>query len=129
MDDRQKIRRMPKVLERGIGLVYCGFSLFFIFETVKDGIRFGWDFSAGYSVLTGIVLLLLGLILIFNKKGLPLGWKDWALLSRQAQEEPDGLNEALPPEERLEHLEIMREQEVLSQEEYEAKRKEILREL
>ena len=129
MDDRQKVRRMPKVLERGIGLFVCGFSLFFIFEDVKYGIRFGWDFSVGGGVLTGILLLLLGLILIFNKKGLPLGWKDWALLSRQARKEPDGLNEALPLEERLEHLEIMREQEVLSQEEYEAKRKEILREL
>lgn len=129
MDNRQKVRRMPKVLERGIGLVCCVFSLFFISETVKHGIRFGWDFSVGYGVLTGIILLLLGLILIFNKKGLPLAWRDWGLLSRQMREEPDGLNEALPPEERLEHLAIMREQEILSQEEYEAKRKEILREL
>ena len=58
----------------------------------------------------------MGLIRIFSDKGWPFGWKNIFAVCEEAREEPDCLSENFSTEENLEHLEIMREQGVLSDE-------------
>ena len=125
MKDREKMRRFPLWLSKTMGIIFLISGLLF-----TPGVWYGFQYSGFtvetvYTAVVWILSFAIGLALLCAKKGLPRTWHDTALLFKQTREEPDGLSEALPPEERIEHLKIMLEQGVLSQKEYEEKRKEI----
>ena len=125
MEKPKKIRRFPLWVTRGAGLAMTGGSLCLLLSGLWYMAHYPWGFGQLWFVLTALILLFLGLGLLFAKKGLPLTWKDWAAACEAAREEPDALSEAFSPEERLEHLKILRDQGVLSEEEYREKRKEL----
>lgn len=129
MNGRETEQRFPIWVSKMVGTVFFVLGLLFAPGVWQSFQYNGFSVESVYTAAVWLLSVAVGLALLFSKKGWPRTWHDMALLFRQAREEPDGLSEALSPEERLEHLEIMRGQGVLSQEEYEEKRKEILKDL
>ena len=127
MEDREKVQRFPLWVSKIMGLGFLVGSVLFVPGVWQILVQDGLTVETVYTLIVCVLFFSIGLALLLAKKGLPKTWRDTALLLRQTQEEPDGLNEALPPEERLEHLKIMLEQGVLSQEEYNQKRQNILK--
>ena len=122
-------RRFPRWATRVLGVLSLMATAVTLWSCV-DMVRSGWGMDD--------VMLFLPLIIAFSafgiycltcKKSLPFSWDVLFNTCKEAREQTDCLDEAVPPEERLEHLKIMLEQEVITREEYEAKRKEILKEL
>ena len=129
MSDKEKVQRFPLWLSKVVGIVFLVFSFLFAPGVWQAFVHNGIAVETVYMLVLCVSFFFLGSALLFSKKGWPRTRHDMAILRKQAREEPDCLNEALSPEERLEHLEVMREQGVLSQENYEEKRKEILKQL
>lgn len=125
MEQPEKIRRFPLWVNRVVGLLASVVSLCLLLSGLWYMAHCPWGFGQLWFVLTALILLLLSLGLLFARKGLPLTRRDRAALLAKAREEPDALGEAFSPGERLEHLETLRDQGVLSEEEYREKRKEL----
>lgn len=125
MKDDSREKRLPLWATKVMGAFCIIFSLLFIPGVWQDN---SFTVSDVYAVLICAQCFILGLVLLFSKKGLPIRtWSERAHIFQQAREEPDGLNEALSVEERLEHLKIMLEQDALTPEEYEEKRNKIVK--
>lgn len=124
MERPEKIRRFPLWVNRAAGLLTTGVGLCLLLSGLWYMAHYPWGFGQLWFVLISLILLFLSLGLLFAKKGLPLTWKDRAALLAKAREEPDALSEAFSPEERLEHLETLQDQGILSEEEYRERRKE-----
>lgn len=120
------VRRFPLWLTRAVGILTSGGGAFFALSNMMFGLQIEWGFPRFYGILAGGSLFALGMGTACSKKGLPMGWRERSRLRRQAQEVPEGLGESFSTTERLEHLEIMKEQGSLSEEEAAAWREKIL---
>lgn len=117
--------REPKWLTKLLGILCCGAGLLAVGLSVYSFIHKNeWV----YFLLCGGIFFAMGLMRIFSDKGWPFGWKNVFAACEEAREEPDCLSENFSTEEKLEHLEIMREQGVLSDEAIEEKKRKIQKE-
>lgn len=120
-------RRFPRWATRVLGALSLMATAVTLWSCV-DMVRSGWGMNEVILFLPHIIAFsAFGIYCLSCKKGLPFSWGALFNICKEAREQPEGLDEAVPPKERLEHLKIMLEQEVITREEYEEKRKEILK--
>lgn len=118
--------RLPLLATRIVGVLSFGGAVVFFLACI-DMVHSGWGAEEVFLFVPLILALVSnGIYCLVCRRGLPVSWGSFF---RESREELDCLGEEMPPEEQLEHLEILLEQGVISQEEYEKKRNQILKEL
>lgn len=85
MERPEKIRRFPLWVNRAAGLLTAGASLCLLLSGLWYMAHYPWGFSQLWFVITALILLFLSLGLLFAKKGLPLTWKDWTAVCKEAR--------------------------------------------